>query len=177
MKKLVLMVAMMIAGSAAMADYAYLYWEVGRGGEWPFLRTFDYAQIRVTDQGGNVLGDVPALGNYDSTGGGPITEIYSELPGSNTTLPIFAKIDGYDNDLYGFVVQAYLEDGTLAWTSQVGYYNQLVAANSIWLGDPSSLSGDISPWVASIPEPTSGLLLLLGVAGLALRRRRGEGER
>ena len=39
-------------------------------------------------------------------------------------------------------------------------------------------AGTVTGWpsqkweVASIPEPTSGLLLLLGVAGLALRRRR-----
>ena len=32
-------------------------------------------------------------------------------------------------------------------------------------------SADVSAW-QSVPEPTSGLLLLLGVAGLALRRRR-----
>ena len=32
-------------------------------------------------------------------------------------------------------------------------------------------SGDLTTW-QSVPEPTSGLLLLLGVAGLALRRRR-----
>ena len=29
-----------------------------------------------------------------------------------------------------------------------------------------------TPWTSAVPEPTSGLLMLLGMAGLALRRRR-----
>ena len=39
---------------------------------------------------------------------------------------------------------------------------------------PEIYPGDPSGWqtIGSAPEPTSGLLLLIGVAGLALKRRR-----
>jgi hypothetical protein len=35
----------------------------------------------------------------------------------------------------------------------------------------SNLANSSGDWTAAVPEPTSGLLLLLGVAGLALRRK------
>ena len=43
--------------------------------------------------------------------------------------------------------------------------------------DTASISGGWQTYTASaVPEPTSGLLLLLGVAGLALKRKRGQGK-
>ena len=36
----------------------------------------------------------------------------------------------------------------------------------------SSTFSSSTPWTETVPEPTTGLLVLLGVAGLALRRRR-----
>ena len=41
---------------------------------------------------------------------------------------------------------------------------------TLWLGEDGTAEGKVT-W-QSVPEPISGLLLLLGVAGLALRRRR-----
>lgn len=176
MKKLIVMMAMAAAG-AALGDYAYLYWEVNppAGGD-PFFtegREFDYAQIKAVDQGGAIISG--ALMNYDSSGQpvGGVAESWStgDGPALATEVPVYADISGYASGLYGFVVEAYL-NGDILWTSGAKYYDDLLAGNHIWSGNPSAMSGDIAVATYMVPEPSSAVLLLIGLGGLSLRRRR-----
>ena len=171
MKKL-MMIAMMAAVGMASASEMYLYWDSAPTAD-PWTsegRAFDYAYLRAVDQGGSVIS--APIENYDSYGDGPLTKVWSEgeSPSVRTEVPVFGKITEYSSSQYGFVVEAYLNDQIL-WTSGVSWYEDLLAGNKIWAGDPSAMSGDISVATFSVPEPTGALLLLLGVAGLSLRRK------
>lgn len=67
-------------------------------------------------------------------------------------------------------------DGTKAGVGDIAYFRVFNLDNRSQICDAIPKSGFWSGWqaaAADIPEPTSGLLLLVGVAGLALRRRRG----
>ena len=59
-----------------------------------------------------------------------------------------------------------------ATTSEIGWDN--TSDTLVGLGNQKTLTQTASNWstvAASVPEPTSGLLMLLGFAGLALRRK------
>ena len=63
---------------------------------------------------------------------------------------------------------------TLSGTGAMGYrYDALSSLDGV-AADMSGFDKSYGGWVstAAVPEPTSGLLMLLGMAGLALRRRR-----
>ena len=75
-------------------------------------------------------------------------------------------------DHFGLVVYNPV-DGTKSGVENIASYRVFNLDNKSAISDAAPKSGYWSDWqvVASVPEPTSGLLVLLGVAGLALRRK------
>ena len=75
---------------------------------------------------------------------------------------------GSDYNFY-FVIE---DSGkTFTSTTKANIAAQATSTSNVAFGSMASATQNSANWVA-VPEPTSGLLMLLGMAGLALRRRR-----
>ena len=92
----------------------------------------------------------------------------------NTTFSSDAYTTGSNYSFY-FVV----EDNDKTFTSAVvaNKTAQATTTTTVGFGSMATATQNASNWASSgggepVPEPTSGLLMLIGAAGLALRRRR-----
>ena len=65
----------------------------------------------------------------------------------------------------------YTFDGTVSATTTIGNLNSSAVKATGNFKNPAMGSWTFTPSASPVPEPTSGLLLLLGVAGLALKRK------
>ena len=162
--KIFSVLAIALAATAARAEDSYLYWMVSGANYNNSVIDFAYATIKAEDGGsylnlyepGGATSDINALA---STGGGM---------SSSTDGGAFAKITEYNNSATTFLVELWNADDTVVgWQS----YSYDAWKNFVYT---STGAGSASPLTvtAVVPEPTSGLLMLFGLAGLALRRKR-----
>ena len=151
MKKLLVLAAVIVAGVAANA--ASFKWTAGNM----------YGSNATTKWAGTVnlyamVDDVKTLVDSATAANGTVA---NKAFSSNT----LAGGNYYD---FFFTI----EGGGKIFTSQtVNVGAQATSVATITFGNMQSATQNASNWAVA-PEPTSGLLLLLGVAGLALKRKR-----
>ena len=169
MKKLVLAAFVALSGSYLMAEDQYLMWMLGDtlslDGETYTLKENDSVRIAVADASGaatttylNLYGN-PGETTFGQSTDAADAQIFSVLAGvtdySNSSF-VFELING--SDVVG-------QSGSVSYGALSSYISDMKFAHGSATGTYSVSS------FSAVPEPTSGLLLLLGVAGLALRRK------
>jgi hypothetical protein len=172
MKKIVFAGMVVLAAAFARADF--LYWQIADQGDFTMANlwvknTGSSAGLEVLD---TILAEAVAA---DETG--------ATLTGTTTGL-VETDLGQYASDEYSFFVELATyssadatEPSSQKWLNSYSY-DQLVSGGYISTGavgvpSPATLGGaPMSGGGFAIPEPTSGMLMLLGGALMALRRRR-----
>ena len=155
MKKSILAVAVAMAAFLLRAEL--LYWQVSEDAG----KTFDYAQLYYT------------TASVDSATGGKAVNVGGgyEGVGLTSTPELKADITGID-DISGFYVGFFKSGSSDAFdvSRWLSYSEVATAIERSW--DEGKGVQAATSVATFVPEPTSGLLLLLGLAGLAVRRKR-----
>ena len=160
MKKLI--ISIVVAAVAVMCNAASVDWKVTAGNMYASNGTSKYTgTFNLYATGGDLAADVLVYTLANVSNGTIANQAFS-----TTTLTVGESYSFY------FV----LDDGGKSFTSDLktGLTAAATGATPINFGNMQSATQNASNWKGSspVPEPTSGLLLLLGVAGLALKRKR-----
>ena len=169
--KSILSIAILATAICASAADQYLYWMISD------RSTLTAADGTKTDLTGSYYAKVKMNGGdylhfYDAPGGSLLdgeNDYYLRVGDITDSVATFAGV--INGSPSSFIIELYNDTGTApgSWVGE---------ATLAWNADyitTSSVMAYASPGVVSqfsaVPEPTSGMLLLLGVAGLALRRK------
>lgn len=171
MKKILVMLGFVAASVAANASY--LYWQVAD-------TEFNNKSINaVSIKGESTFEHI----YYYDVNTGSKSEVYSEngmvAANPSATYVIDLGNNNYDSN-YAFYIELYNYDASAQSFTNIGYttetYDNLVTkgyVSNTLTTIPAAWTGDISGGGGgyNVPEPTSAMLLLIGLAGLALKRK------
>lgn len=156
MKKLIAMLVAVAAVATVKASDSYLMWMIGEGAP-----AFNYASLYV-DKG---AGGVVAIDEF-------LTGVES---GTQTTLAQVSSLIATDkpDTSYKYYVELLNEVGEATYKSGLFGYSEVASYIYQAPGVPPTGAFDMGQGgFTAVPEPTSGLMMLLGFALLGLKRKR-----
>ena len=171
MKKLLMAMALAGAAMVASAEDNFLYWMVDVSDSTDYA--FNYATIKAKDASGNESDYLWLYGQDNAEKIGQ--RLYaSNAAGTTTGGGAFAGLGNYGVNSK-FLFELWTDGATadspnrVGWTGWIDYAT--IANNIFSAGDMSGSSPFKVGSTMLVPEPTGGLLTLLGLAVLALRRK------
>ena len=175
MKKTMIFAAAAMAMASAFAGYSFAYLEtVGAKGEATAEESAYTAYFCTVEAAQTYFGATAEAGITAY-----LTENYSAGMDALAAGGTAMSLDEFYEGMYSFYtpfMSGDLKDGD--YIAVVSYADNMFrvfessASGGRMAFDPSATGGGTAGAWTSVPEPTSGLLLLLGVAGLALKRKR-----
>lgn len=171
MKKLLTAMALACTAMVASAEDNFLYWMVDVGDSTDY--SFSYATIKAKDASGNESGYLWLYGQESADKIGQ--RLYaSNDAGTTTGGGAFAGLGDYGSGSQ-FLFELWTDGATdspncVGWTGWLDY--DKIASNIFSAGNMSGSSPFTVGSAMLVPEPTGGLLSLIGLAALALRRKR-----
>ncbi len=168
--KRILALACAALSLGAMADDSYLYWMVGDNLTWKEGEAPTYTQMAVGVLDAASGKNVTYLNCYVSGGSGKGGDLVAKGSGG-----WYANLGIYASTSYKFYIELFNDSMDSVGRSEqiLDYSAALAFATTFGTSQPLT-----QPWApttfttAAVPEPSSAFLLLLGCAGLALKRKK-----